>query len=692
MTLGDGKGRPHHEDGPSNPNTAQPTRSLTPEHRSDLHESAITDEVIDGLGLWSVPGKGWVLPWSDGVERIDVGIPDRDKRRTDRTGKVIKVEWPAGQTTFLNALREPTGGRRWLLQEGVRQSLAATSWAPAEFGVLGMNGCNGLHAGIADRLGWVEGAEVWLSLDADVDTSPRVRQAARDVSRLLRDAGAASVRTVRVRDMWRDTSRGNRGTVPDTLGLDDLLAGTAPGQRADVLAELLEGAPEAPLSVPNLPDSFWASRGSLGHVRDAAHSRGRSADLVLGAVLARVSAMVSPRLRFRTCLGDGALNLFVAAVGPSGTGKSTAVRLAGELAPPPAYLNAATFRDGLGLGSGEGLAEAYYGYVQQETGETYQSGERKGQAKTAQVRAKVRDNALIYVDEGQTFTAMIERAGATIGPALRSAWSGETLGQANAREETTRVVPAGSYALGLVIGYQPDTAQALLADTGPGTPQRFLWLRATDPAIPRRPPAHPGPLALPLTEPTANPFATPEPARPLTGDITFSDEIDRRLWDENHARATGEVEAAPFDSHRPQMHAKVAALLALLDGRTKVDEEDWRLARLVLEVSDVVRDQLVDHGAQQQRRAEEARTEAHVTRQVRTKLAVDAVDADVARVAAALARKVRDKGLQTHGAARQLLASRDRTYFDAAVRHAVSLGWLGDDGSAIAAGASAPTG
>jgi hypothetical protein len=45
----------------------------------------------------------------------------------------------------------------------------------------------------------------------------------------------------------------------------------------------------------NLPEEFWNSRPMLGRIRQAAHSRGRSADVVLYASVARISAMCDVR-------------------------------------------------------------------------------------------------------------------------------------------------------------------------------------------------------------------------------------------------------------------------------------------------------------------------------------------------------------------------------------------------------------
>jgi hypothetical protein len=450
------------------------------------------------------------------------------------------------------------------------------------------------------------------------------------------------------------------------------------------------GEPETVAAPLNLPAEFWQARPALSHVRQAAHSRGRSPDAVLGSLLARLSAMCSHELRFDAGQGTGSLNLFTAVVGKSGTGKSSGVAVARELIDAPPWLFGDAFRDGLPLGSGEGLAESYMGAVAVETGEVKKSGPNKGEPKMEIKRRQVRHNVFVYVDEGQTLTAQAGRSGATIGPALRSAWVGELLGQANARDETTRLIPAGSYALGLVIGYQPGTAGELLADTDAGTPQRFLWLSSTDPGIPDQRVEWPGQLDVDLAEPSGDLFASGR-ERPRTGVVTFADAIKDELWTANLARNRGtDGDDNELNSHVALMRCKVAALLALLDGRGEVTEDDWHLSALLWATSCAVRDSLVTAGREAAQREREARDDAAVSRATRTAVATAQASSTVERVARHLAVKVHAKGAQTHGYARKLLRSTDRYLFREAVEHAVGLGWLTEDDGKVAPGSSRP--
>lgn len=438
-------------------------------------------------------------------------------------------------------------------------------------------------------------------------------------------------------------------------------------------AEQALNAGAATVPLVNLPEEFWAARPLLKAIREAAWASVTSADAVLGSLLARAGAMVHHQVKFDSGRGPtGSLNTFVNLIGPSGAGKTEAMRTAGRLILPPRYLSRLDgtadpelFRDGIGLGTGEGMAEAYMGWVQRETGEV----DRKGEPKTEKARAQVRHNAFFYADEGQTLTKMMkERQGTTVGMAIRTAWTGGALGQANAREENTRFLPDGSYSMGLLIGYQPNVAQDLLSDGGPGTPQRFLWLSAIDPRIPDEPVPLPDPMRLPLA---------PADATPTAGAVvSFPADLQAQLRREQLARQRGEVVVAELDSHVPLMRCKLASLLALLDERFDVTWEDWELGGLIWETSCAVRDRLIEFGRQEAERNRQAQIERRREEAVAVRLAQRGVDSTVERVAAWVCDKVREKGPIAKGKLRKLLPSRDREWYDAGLSHAEALRWV----------------
>lgn len=429
----------------------------------------------------------------------------------------------------------------------------------------------------------------------------------------------------------------------------------------------------APMRLPILPFDFWEARKVHAHIRRAAHSRLASADLVFHAVLAKIAAMSSHELVFDSGRGESSLNYFAAAVGASGIGKTTgAAAVDHHLLPLPEYLRKPLddlttpdpFHDGLPLGSGEGIAESYMGMVEVEVGK-----KKDGTADVKRVRATVRHNVFVSVDEGETFTRLGERTGATVSTTLRSGWVGATIGQANGRDDTTRIIKANTYSLGMLVGFQPHTALPLLTDTATGTAQRFTWVSAADPTMPDEHVEHPGAIVVPLVDETFTRSAR-------TGTITFPAAIKAELRRDHIAKIRGELVIDERDSQAPLMRCKLAALLALVDGRVDVDAEDWELATVLWDTSRAVRDTVTEHAAEEKARQSELVADARVQLAERTAAAVDGVSAKLDRLAVTLAERVIDAGGMNRADARRGVPYRDRHLYEQVVERAQTAGLL----------------
>ncbi|KAB2976006.1 hypothetical protein F8R89_30840 [Streptomyces sp. SS1-1] len=420
-----------------------------------------------------------------------------------------------------------------------------------------------------------------------------------------------------------------------------------------------------------LPETFWNARPVFQHIRQAAHSQGCSGDTVLYSTLARLSGMISHHIRAVTGIGGRAsLNIFAAMVGTSGAGKSISAGCVRDLMHPADD----DFRDGLPIGSGEGIAETFMGAVEEPTGEIHQKGPYKGDPVMAKVRKQVRHNAFFYVDEGQTMAKLGERSGSILGETLRRAAIGEALGQTNASEERTRYIAPGSYSLGLLAGFQPSIATVLLADAHTGTPQRFFWGWADDPTIPDNPPPWPGPI-----EPHPGRIRPDAPV-----DIDFPVSIKQMLWRERVARGRGELEVPELDGHANLMKVKLAALFALLDGgRLNATEEDWELAGVVWKASCAVRDSLVRRAEREAALAKQQQTDAKVELELRTHVAKKGADLALERVARLVHRHASQVGGITYGGLKKSLASRDRAIAEKAVALAVARDWVFEEGDRI---------
>jgi hypothetical protein len=224
---------------------------------------------------------------------------------------------------------------------------------------------------------------------------------------------------------------------------------------------------------------------------------------------------------------------------------------------------------------------------------------------------------------------------------------------------------AHAYRLCLIVGVQPDQAAPVLDQATAGTPQRFLWLPATDPDAPNVRPAEPPTLT--WTDPTWTPtgtFARPAGPRLLdvcdtARDIIVTARLDR-LRGNGHA----------LDGHALLTRLKVAAALGLLDGHVGVNDEDWQLAGTVMEVSDHTRGQVVKALADKQAAANRGRAEAEAER---ANIIGDRTrEAAVQRVAHRVVERLRGQTeWTTHAQLRRATTSNDRQWFDEAIDRAV---------------------
>lgn len=308
-------------------------------------------------------------------------------------------------------------------------------------------------------------------------------------------------------------------------------------------------------------DEFFLNSDSrqLEKVYQWAQSRLVSPWAVLFGVLLRVAASVPPNVQLPAAVGDRAsLNLLCAFVGRSGAGKGNSAKVA-ALAWPVEILTRA-------LGSGQGIAEAF----------------------TRRSESDVIVPVLFDVPEVDTLVGLTKTQGSVLLPTLKSMAMGEQLGQTNATKESSRNVPAHSYRACLSVGVQPGHANVLFGDTSGGTPQRFLWVPVTDPNIVDGEFSDPEPLVtdMPLWIPDAHGVVEIKYAHPIIVPTIRA------------ARLAGNRgEASALDGHAVLTRCKVAAVLAIMHGRTEVIEWDWDMSGTIIEVSDRTRASLLQQEA-----------------------------------------------------------------------------------------------
>jgi len=389
------------------------------------------------------------------------------------------------------------------------------------------------------------------------------------------------------------------------------------------------------IALPNLPPAFYEQHAALRVILRAARHRQVPPDIVLGAVLGRLAAMTDPR----TTVNRSPLNYIVAYIGESGTGKTTGVRVAADLLP-----NIGTELDGLELGSGEGLVASYLRDPRGDETEPVQQ----------------HSSGLFHVDEGQRLHKLAGRQGSTILETLRTAWSGGTIGTANANKGTRRRLSAGTYRMSVGIGFQPTYALELLADDAAGTPQRFVFVYARDPHVPDgSPPAWPGCLDVHPTPP---------------GDVEVDVAIRNIIYDHRIRRLrTGHTDD-PLNSHHLELHLRTASLFGVLFHRAgKVDAETWHIAAEFLDNSRNIVHTLLENAQlerqRQQRQADEQKAESRVN--------VDAFTERhrQERIAALIGRHVH-KGTHQPGQLRNKIHRRDRDHYDTGLLVALERGYI----------------
>lgn len=339
-------------------------------------------------------------------------------------------------------------------------------------------------------------------------------------------------------------------------------------------------------------EAFWGMRPTLGRIRDFARARRCSPWAMLGVVLARVAAATPPFVVLPPLVGSHlSLNLYICLVGGSGAGKDAAIS-AGKDA---LDIQGAIEFKSIGLGSGEGILDQFVEFkpADKATGDP--------------ARIEQHTTSVLFTNpEIETVSALKGRSSATLMPMLRDAWMGSELGFAYANQVRRLSVFEHKYRLCLILGAQPTSAGVLLDEASVGTPQRFVWLPVHDPMAPDRPPAVP---EIPEWRLPGWPAAKNHRV-----EIGLCDEAIEAIDNARLERLRGTQSPDSPSGHALACQEKVAALLAILDGRTAVELEDWSMAGIVATVSTRTRESAEDAIGFEARRRNQAQGNAEAQR------------------------------------------------------------------------------
>jgi hypothetical protein len=139
--------------------------ALLPDHRDYLLRHAISDGMIDACGVYS-NGDRLVFPWRDGDT-----VTEQYKEHPEQKGPYI---WVKGEPLHFWVHRDLGPDSFTALVEGTKQSLAVASWAPDDWSVFGMAGCEGAAKVNLRRLA---GRRLVIILDADAGQNKNVYSA-----------------------------------------------------------------------------------------------------------------------------------------------------------------------------------------------------------------------------------------------------------------------------------------------------------------------------------------------------------------------------------------------------------------------------------------------------------------------------------------------------------------------------------
>lgn len=318
--------------------------------------------------------------------------------------------------------------------------------------------------------------------------------------------------------------------------------------------DFIEAEDEPPPSLDELhllEQDFW-DRPSLRAIHNAALGRMCAPWSVLAQCAAMALTLVRPHITLPPIIGGpGSLNWFAMVVARSGGGKGASSAVARELISDEVFVRS--------LGSGEGMIGAF------------QEPQQAGQPPA------LREAVMFSTDEVDVLGAMSSRSGSTTMSVLRQAYSGETLGFSYITRGRDVHIQAGQYRATVVISAQPGRCRAILADHVGGTPQRFMWFPGTDSRISLE---HRQTQVWPIDLPPSRMWLYPR-------QVQIPEVAEREILEERVANMRGETDA--IAGHLMYTREKFAFALAVLDGRTDMDEDDWRRAGLAMDVSEATR-------------------------------------------------------------------------------------------------------
>lgn len=395
-------------------------------------------------------------------------------------------------------------------------------------------------------------------------------------------------------------------------------------------------------------EDFWDADPIFRHIRDFARARVASPWAVLGCSLTRAVATVPPHVVLPPLTGGVAsLNLFVGLVGPSGAGKGAAEAAAADA------INFG-FQRFARPASGEAITHLY---------------KHREAGNPLPVWNDDDHSYIVSLSEIDRLTAQSSRQGSTFMSELRAAWSGEMLGQVAADKSRSMPLEAHEYRLCMQVGIQPGRAAGLLDDADGGTPQRFIWMPATDPEAPDVPPSEPAQHSW------AEPFYKQLMAN-SKGQLLIK--IDPSIVAEVRAHRLAMIRGQEqgLNGHAMLSRLKVAAALAILRGNVLVSPVEWAWSETVMAKSDETRESVIEFLASERSRELKTNAERDAYRQA-------LIDERMEEGALGRAKKAIIRCLNTEwqpaSAVRKRMSTNSRQFFEEAIVDLLQKGLIDEE-------------
>jgi hypothetical protein len=399
----------------------------------------------------------------------------------------------------------------------------------------------------------------------------QVDYAGRGWEALVRDAAWAVARLAACPWTGLDPERAHEvyeSLVPEVIAAD-------PKCRGKWYEGILEKAAARPANQPPWwSEIFFEQTPVLQRIQQAALSTMNVPEGLLAVILGRVLAEVPPWVMLPPLSYGGlggasaGLNMGIALVANSGGGKSGAVKASRQFLGLHG-LDQKSIEEG--AGSGEGMIDMF---LEEERMPDPKNPEQM--KPTGRFILKADPRVIYNVDEVEQLAAVgHDRQGSTMNSTMRTALTGGALKTSNSRAGGRyRAVDEDTYRLVVMVGVQPARADVLLSgrEESVGTPQRFLWAKMVDKDLNLPDPLPSWPESLDWEPPTDWPEQ-----------IQYPEHVRGELLEQKRRQV--KEEASPTEGHLMLTRLKVAFALGVLHGETKISDQWWSLAGLLMDQS-----------------------------------------------------------------------------------------------------------